>query len=618
MIRPLILVDFCQRIRDIEFYSSLQLAAQPQNTAAEQLENLNKIIEKGEPMSASASLNAISSTGINTGIPLPLERFYHWEKHSPARICFTQPLGGGAVQDITWQEAGQQIRAMAAYLRQIGVKPGDNVALISKNCAHWIMADLAIWMAGGVSVPLYPTLTADSVRQILEHSESNYLFVGKLDDWPAMAPGVAGHIQCISFPLSPDNDFPTWHDIIETTTPLADSPTRSHGELATIIYTSGTTGTPKGVMHTFNGIACGASQAANIYDASSEDRMLSYLPLSHVAERMVVEMLQLYQGMHVFFAESLDTFTQDLQRARPTVFFAVPRIWAKFQAGVFARMDERKLNLLFRVPVVAGIIKKKLREALGLHETRLAFSGAAPISGSLLDWYRRLGIEILEVYGMTENMGYSHSTRQGEGRVGYVGQANPQVEVKLGQGNEVLVRSPTTMVGYYKEPEKTRETLTEDGFLRTGDVGVIDADGSLKITGRIKEIFKTSKGKYVAPFPIESRLLASGHVEQCCVVGHSMPQPMALVALAEADLQALRDGEGREQIQRDLEALFKEVNGALDPHEKLKTIVVTNGEWSIENGIMTPTLKIKRNVLEDRYQERIEDWYETKEKVQWE
>ena len=371
-------------------------------------------------------------------------------------------------------------------------------------------------------------------------------------------------------------------------------------------------------MHTFNSITSAASQAANIYEASENDRALSYLPLSHVAERMVVEMMQLYQGMHVFFAESLDTFAQDLQRAKPTIFFAVPRIWAKFQAGVFTKIPEKKLNFMLKVPILSGVIKKKLLEGLGLDKARLCFSGAAPISNSLLSWYKKLGIEILEVYGMTENMGYSHSTREGMGRVGYVGQPNPLVEVKLGEGGEVLVRSPTTMVGYYKEAEKTKETLDEQGFLRTGDVGHIEADGSLKITGRIKEIFKTSKGKYVAPFPIESKLLASAHIEQCCVVGNAMPQPLALISLAEADLMALQNGESRDAIHNTLMALYSEVNEKLDPHEKLKTLVVTKGEWSIENGIMTPTLKIKRNVLETRYGDLIENWYDSADKVLWE
>ena len=264
------------------------------------------------------------------------------------------------------------------------------------------------------------------------------------------------------------------------------------------------------------------------------------------------------------------------------------------------------------------MLKRKIREAIGLDQARICLSGAAPISNSLLEWYQELGIEILEVYGMTENLGYSHSCRPGKGRVGYVGQPNPTVEVKIGDNGEVLVRSPTIMVGYYKDPAKTSEALEESGFLHTGDVGVMEADGSLRITGRIKEIFKTSKGKYVAPFPIESRLLADAHIEQCCVVGNAMPQPIALVSLSESDRAALKQGAGRDGIHADLVALLTRVNADLDPHEKLKAIVVTKGDWTIENGIMTPTLKIKRNVLESRYQDRVENWYESSEKVQWE
>lgn len=569
-------------------------------------------------MSVTTQVNPVTHNRLNTGIPLPLERFYYWEKSEPDRVCYSQPYGNGKVVDFTWREAGRQVRAIATYLQRIGVQQGDNVALISKNCAHWIMADLAIWMAGGVSVPLYPTLSADSVRQLMEHSDAKFLFVGKLDTWPEMQPGVPDSVQCISFPLSPPNDFPTWDDIVASNELLQESPSRSHTELATVIYTSGTTGMPKGVMHTFNSIASAASEAAGMYEASPDDRVLSYLPLSHVAERMVIEMLQFYQGQRVYFAESLDTFAEDLKRARPTLFFAVPRIWAKFQAGVLSKMPERKLNALLRIPFVSSTIKRRIREALGLDQVRLCFSGAAPISASLLQWYQNLGIEILEVYGMTENMGYSHSTPEGKGKPGFVGHANPNVVVKLGAGDEVLVRSPTTMVGYYKEPEKTSETLDEDGFLHTGDVGTIDGDGNLKITGRVKEIFKTSKGKYVAPFPIESRLLASEHVEQCCVVGNAMPQPMALVSLSEGDQAALKEGQGRESIHKAMVELISQVNGRLDPHEKLKLLVVTRGEWSIENGILTPTLKIKRNVLENRFQDRIENWYDSDEKVLWE
>ena len=271
-------------------------------------------------MTVNATIPQASRNRYNTGIPLPLERFYFWEKNHPDKVCFTQPMGGGETRDMTWSEVAAQVRSMAQYLLDQGVKPGDRIAILSKNCAYWIMSDLAIWMAGGISVPLYPTLTADSVQQILDHSETTMLFVGKLDDWDTMKGGVDSRIRCISYPLSPANDFPTWDDIVAETPPLQDNPSRSHGELATIIYTSGTTGMPKGVMHTFHGIASGASQASNVYEVSSSDRAISYLPLSHVAERMCIEMIQLYEGIHVHFAESLDTFAADLRRAKPTIF----------------------------------------------------------------------------------------------------------------------------------------------------------------------------------------------------------------------------------------------------------------------------------------------------------
>ena len=433
-----------------------------------------------------------------------------------------------------------------------------------------------------------------------------------------MKPGIPTDVNCISYPLSPPTDYDTWNDVIASSAPVTDNPTRSHEELATIIYTSGTTGMPKGVMHNFASLAAGASEASNIYEVTSNDRILSYLPLSHVAERMCVELVSVYQGVRVYFAESLDTFASDLKRARPTIFFAVPRIWAKFQSGVFAKLPEKKLNRLFKIPIISSIVKKKVKTQLGLADVRFCLSGAAPIPNSLLEWYGKLGLEILEVYGMTENMGYSHSTRSGQSRVGFVGQPNPGVEVKLSDGNEILVKSPATMLGYYKEPEKTAETLDDEGFIHTGDIGHIEADGSLKITGRIKEIFKTSKGKYVAPSPIEGKMMACSHIEQICVVGSGMPQPMALLMLSEADREHLAAGNSKDEIHKNIEDILRAVNKVVDPHEKLRTAIVVKDDWTVENGFMTPTLKMKRNILEAHYQDNFESWFDAKIEVQWE
>lgn len=537
---------------------------------------------------------------------LPLEQFYWRERQHPERRYLIQPQGGGQIEELTWGQVGEQARRAAAWLRQQELAPGSHIAIISKNCAHWIIADLAIWMAGHVSVPLYPNLTAESVRQILEHSGAALAFIGKLDDWPAMAPGVPEGVRAIGLPLRPTGRFDhLWSDL-QTCEPIADNPAPGTGQLATIIYTSGTTGVPKGVMHSFGSFGFTGRKALELFGVNETDRGLSYLPLCHVAERIFVEIASFYGGHTVFFAESLETFVHDIRRARPTLFFAVPRIWTKFQHGVFERMPPRKLERLMKVPILGGMIRRKVLQGLGLDAVRHAFSGGAPVPETMLAWYRRLGLEIREVYGMTENCGYSHVARPGESKTGWIGRYNPGVEVRISPEGEVQIRSQSVMQGYYKEPAMTAETLTEDGFLRTGDKGEQDEEGYLRLTGRIKEIFKTSKGKYVAPAPIENRLAEHKHIEMVCVIGDSLPQPMALCVLSEtgkAQAQALRDG-----LERDLGQWLAEINARLDKHEQLKGMVIIQDEWAVDNGFLTPTLKIRRAVVEQHYSDRFEQW----------
>lgn len=554
---------------------------------------------------------------LHTDIPLPLERLYFWERARPSDVYMTQPMGNETNMDYTWQRTADEVRRMAAYLKSLGLPEGSKIGILSKNCAHWIMSDLAIWMAGYISVPLYPTLTADTIRYILDHSEVKVLFVGKLDGWEAMKPGVPEDIHCISYPLSPPNDFISWDKIIEVTAPMQDSPIRKHGELATIVYTSGSTGQPKGVMLSFNNIAYAARGVISEIEVHRDDRVLSYLPLSHVFERFVVEMGSLYAGFRLFFAESLDTFVRDLKAARPTLFLAVPRIWTKFQLGVFEKMPKEKLDKLLRIPLLSKVIKKKVLKGLGLQDVRFAGSGSAPLSDDIMSWYRSLGLELLEGYGMSENFAYSHMTKPGRSRVGYVGEPLPGVEVKLSPEKEVLVKSPATMLGYYKDEEKNAEAFTEDGFLRTGDLGEIDEEGRLRLIGRIKEQFKTSKGKYVAPAPIENRIVAHPMVEMACVAGAEFPQPHCLVMLSEEAMRLRQEEEGRKSVEENLKVLLREVNKTVDPHESLGFMVVVNDQWGMENNFLTPTMKLKRNIVEETYKPYLNDWYQRREPVIW-
>jgi len=554
---------------------------------------------------------------LNEKVLTPLQNFYKWETSRPNDLYMTQPMGDGTCEEFSWARTGDEVRRMANYLKSLDLPEKSKIGIMSKNCAYWIMSDLAIWMAGHISVPLYPTLHADSVRQILDHSGAKVLFVGKLDDWDTMKGGVNPDIHCISYPVSPDNDFIDWNDIIADNEAMSESPTREPEELATIIYTSGSTGMPKGVMTSFQAMALAAAGAVQEMRTTKDDRMLSYLPLSHVFERWCLEMTSLDAGFEVFFSNSLDTFLEDLRRAKPTIFISVPRLWTKFQSGVLAKLPEKKLNRLLKIPILNRVIKKKVLSSLGLEYTRIAGSGSAPLSKDILTWFRKMGLDLLEGYGMSENFAYSHITKPGRTRVGYVGEPMPGVKQRISREGEVQINSPGNMLGYYKDPEKTKETLTEDGWLRTGDRGEIDERNRLKLTGRTKELFKTSKGKYVAPAPIETLVVAHPRIEMACVAGADYGQPCCLVMLSETDFPKRDDPAFRETFANELETLTEAINASLDPHEQLQFIVVVKDLWTIENDFLTPTMKMKRNAIEDEYNPYMKAWYSSKQAVIW-
>ena len=550
---------------------------------------------------------------------LALDHVYHWEKARANEVYMTQPMGGGKVVTFTWSEVMRQARCMAAYLRAQNFEAGSQIAIVSKNTAQWIMADLAIWMAGHVSVPVYPTNTRDEIRYVLEHSEAKLVFYGKLDDPPEVRAGIPESLPGVALPLSEGSSYPTWDELVAGNEPITDSPTRGEDDMATIVYTSGSTGRSKGAMITFGAMQRSVDGLRRRLMTYDHDRMLSYLPLAHVFERYCVEMGSFTAGFSLFFAESLDTFVQDLNRARPTMFVSVPRLWQKFQLGVFAKMPPKKLNTMLKIPILNNFVRKKVLTGLGLDQVRFAATGSAPISKELFQWYRDLGLELLEGYGMTENFCYSHASKPGEMRVGYVGPAYDDVEVRISEAGEILVKSPGSMTGYFKEPELTAAAFTEDGFLKTGDRGEIDNLGRLRITGRVKELNKTSKGKYVSPAPNETRIMAHPDVEMACVCGASQPQPCALIMLgADVKTRVGGDAAARAELQASLAAHMAAVNAELPHHEHMSFGVVVQEEWLIDNGFLTPTMKLKRSAIEDAYGQKLDGWYAAGDKLMWE
>jgi len=404
--------------------------------------------------------------------------------------------------------------------------------------------------------------------------------------------------------------YDEWNALVKDVEPIAEDVHRDQNDMATVIYTSGTTGKPKGVMHKFFNFGWAAQKAMDELKLEpNKERFFSYLPLSHIAERLLVEMGSIYTGGHVSFAESLDTFAANLAESKPTVFLGVPRIWTKFQQAILGKMPQKKLDLFLKIPILNNIVRKKIQTGLGLVNAENVFTGAAPTPASLINWFSALGINIQEAYAMTENTCYSHVTLNNNIRVGFVGKALPDCQVKLSDVNEIMVKHEALMDGYYKEPELTAETLV-DGWLRTGDEGYIDDDGFLKITGRVKDLFKTTKGKYVAPSPIEMGISENADLEQVCVVGDGIPQPIALVVVSDSGA-----AKSSAEVDNGILETLERVNPTLDHHEQVKKVVVVNEPWTVENELLTPTMKIKRNPIEKIYRGRYEEWYNTDKRV---
>lgn len=552
-------------------------------------------------------------------IPTLIERFYHWESTTPDRLFLRQPKGD-SWHTLSYAQAGQEARKITTALREKGLELGDHVAIYSKNCYHWILADLAIMMGGFVSVPLYASLPKAQLAEVIELSDVKAIFLGKLDSWGDKSEVISDSMVTIKFPHYKGNAELTvgedWNILIETSEPATDNFIPNLEDLWTIKFTSGTTGTPKGVMHIHKtpSMIMINEQETNwlgIFDLP-EIRCLSFLPLNHVGERIGLELPTLWLGGNISFAESLDTFAKNMQETQPTIFFAVPRIWTKFYLGVMAKMSEQKLNRFLKIPILSGMVKKKLKTALGLRDARLVATGAAITPAFIKDFYKKLDLHLIEAYGMTEVCGSMTNSPALDSPQDSVGQAIPNGEVKIHpETSEILMRSPFNMTGYYKNPEKTAEVLI-DGWIHSGDKGTIDENGYVRVIGRVKDAFKTSKGSYVVPNPLEEALMKNEYVEQVCVVGLGIPQPVALFNLSEVG-----QASDKEMVKESVLYSVKTLNNTRANFEKISTAVIQDEPWSIDNDLLTPTLKVKRSNMDQRYGEQYLKWHEDNEPVIW-
>lgn len=549
-----------------------------------------------------------------TALPTPNDMILKWAEERPNEIYLKQIINRQFVE-FTYKEVADKALKLASALEALGAKPGDRVALVSKNCAEWFICDLAMMLGDFVSVPIFPTAGADTIQYCIEHSESKIVIAGKLDDATATQKVLDDNPSLISISLPYDSAAKchhTFEELIDKHEPSTKRPQHHDDKLMSLVYTSGTSGLPKGAMLTYGAFTWSVQRLIDHIGIQPGDRLFSYLPLAHITERVYIFGSSVMGGVVTAFPESLDTFIDDVKMHRPTLFISVPRLWTLFQQRIQDKLPQKKLNFLLKIPFINNIIKKKLADGLGLDQARVLGCGSAPVSPALLAWYESVGLHITEAWGMTESFAYSTLNYPFRAdKIGTVGNAGPGIELKIAEDEEILVRGKGLFSGYYKNDIATQESFNSEGWLHTGDIGDIDSEGYLTIRGRKKDTFKTAKGKFVAPVPIENKLFEYSRVEMMCLIGLGLPGPILLVVPHDFP------NFDRARYERTTKRVIEKMNEQLASHEKIKGVLMIKEPWSIENGVLTPTLKIKRHILEQKYHEVGHNWPKDK-LVVWE
>jgi len=525
------------------------------------------------------------------------EQGRHWASIQPDKI-WMRDLSGTGEQHFTWAPAVAEVDRAAAWLEaQFG--SGQRMALLSRNRAHWVMADMAIIHSGNISVPLFTTHTATTAQYILDFTETKALFLGETTNWDAIRTVLPDGIVIITLP-GVDCDIPhqRWEDIVAAAPADRPSYEPRPDDVVSLVFTSGTTGMPKGVIQTHESNLVPMRRCKDMFTQQAQPRYFSYLPLSHIAERQIVAFSSINTGGEIWFNESLETLGRDLPACRPHVFFGPPRVWEQLRQSVIAKFGGAEaLNAALAHD--KENIQKTILKTLGFDEVDYCLTAAAPTPPPLIHWWDSVGLKLCEGFGQTEAMGLI-VTDPNNRRIGSVGQAAGEVEVKCGDDDELLIRASGCTPGYYNQPEKTAE-LWKDGWLHTGDKIRIDDDGFVYITGRVKDYFKTIQGKFVAPPPIEGMYADNPHSEQQCLLGRGYAKTV-MVSVLNEPARAL----DKEAVESAAIATVENINQQIEKHARIGAVILSKTPWTIENEVLTPTLKIKREKIEALFGEDAE------------
>lgn len=524
----------------------------------------------------------------------------HWAQTRPDET-WLRDLGSEEAQDTTWswREANDTINAVAAAL-EARFGSGQNMVLLSRNCAHWLLADMAMIASGNVVIPLFTTLPESTADYVINFVEAKVIFVGETTNWDDVSKVLPEDICIVTLPgTTVEQDHITWDELLLEGKDKQLSYRCQPDDLVSLVFTSGTTGAPKGVMQDHLSNLIPINRFHHGYDLPEHPRFFSYLPLSHIAERQIVAFASVVFGGEVSFNQTMDTLVNDLTRVRPHIFFGPPRVWEQIQARIIAKFGGQEVIDQMMEQDAKGI-GELVVAGLGLDQVKFCLAAAAPTPPALIEWFERFGLIIIEGFGQTEAMGMILNTYE-DRRIGSIGKPVGEVQYKLSEENELLLKSNGLTPGYYKMPEKTAE-LYKDGWLHTGDKVRVDEDGYIFITGRVKDYFKTIQGKFVAPTPIENEFVKCTTVEQLCLLGRGYSKTVMVVVLSESAQQS-----DRSNVEDALQNTLQRVNDGVDHHARIGAAIVTTSPWTIENEFLTPTLKLKRELVEEHYGDSARD-----------
>jgi long-chain acyl-CoA synthetase len=524
----------------------------------------------------------------------------HWARETPSDI-WLRDRRGDQFDDWNWQQIHEQVMAIGAWQESTLDGQAVNVGILSRNRAHWIMADLGTIAAGNVSVPMFTTLPRDTAQYVMDFTDMQLLFVGETENWDKIKPVLPKNIRLVALPgVTLDCEHLAWDELVSSHSGQEPGYKCKPDDLVSIVFTSGTTGVPKGVMQTHDSNTVPINRFRHdAFALPDKARYFSYLPLSHIAERQIVEGSSLMGGGTIYFNENMMTLLRDLPDCRPHMMFGPPRVWEQLQQviiGQFGSQDALKAAL----QEDAESVGRKVRDMLGLDEAIYMLTAAAPTPPALIHWYEQFGLTLMEGFGQTEAMGLIANTHA-DRKIGSIGRPIGEVEVSLSAEDELLVRAQGLATGYYKMPEKTAETFI-NGWVHTGDKARIDEDGYIFLTGRVKDYFKTIQGKFVAPTPIENEFSKNPHTEQLCLLGRGYSKTVMVCVLS-----ALAQQADRAQVAEDLRQVAETVNKGVDKHARIGAVIISTEPWTIDNSMLTPTLKIRREKVEGKYGERAQE-----------